>query len=499
MAQGIEYIPNAPIVFGATTPGCGCKDPNGFCQHTLLTDEPKFQFIASECNVNVVANPSFVATLVPWTGTNWIHDVSDGAEHTPGSISPLNQVITATVPNATYRIKYTIRSRTAGGVNFNIDGNIGKFRENNGTFEEFIVSINSGTTGFLPTTDFDGIVDDVEVFEVNEAYAVLIKDQNGVVIGRVPNSDISQVNDIVTVCVDWDGMLVGDFTALGALEPICLTICVVDGCDNNGVLNLVTNGTFDANINGWTGTNWAASDPAGCAEHTAGSTAALTQVITLQAGKSYRLTYDVVSRTAGSITPAVGGTSGTTVSTNGTFTELIVAAGNDITFTPTSAFDGCIDNVILTLDESELVCDEESNCFNLQSSIDCSVLLAWDNDENAFGFFYSSGFQNTMRIVAELRRFKSTNDKEFDLDSGGLKKLTFGRSTGIRLLGMEPMAEYMFEALALAIIHDNFFIDTVLYETEDDVDPDYSPDSLLAPAVLEVQKSDQPDKQNYNC
>ena len=61
-------------------------------------------------------------------------------------------------------------------------------------------------------------------------------------------------------------------------------------------------------------------------------------------GKTYRVKFEVSSRTAGGVSPAIGNT-GPQVQTNGTFIYDIVASNAFISMQPTSTFDGNIDNI----------------------------------------------------------------------------------------------------------------------------------------------------------
>jgi hypothetical protein len=114
-----------------------------------------------------------------------------------------------------------------------------------------------------------------------------------------------------------------------------------------GTTDLVSNGNFSS-FTGWSGTNWAQS--ANKALHTAGSTSSLVETITLVAPTKYLVTYTVSGRTVGDVTAEFQGTStvsGTNRSTNGTFQDILTAVtGNTaIAITPSSDFDGSIDNV----------------------------------------------------------------------------------------------------------------------------------------------------------
>jgi len=101
----------------------------------------------------------------------------------------------------------------------------------------------------------------------------------------------------------------------------------------------------------WTGTNWAVSG--GTLLHTAGSTTAATLVYTnftassILAAYPYELTFTVSGMTTGTLTPRLGTYTADAVAANGTYTIVINASAADValSFTPTSAFDGALDNV----------------------------------------------------------------------------------------------------------------------------------------------------------
>lgn len=107
----------------------------------------------------------------------------------------------------------------------------------------------------------------------------------------------------------------------------------------------IVNGSFATDTDWTKGTGWTISG--GTANKAAGVASDLSQDITSVTGKLYVVKYDVSGRTAGSITPDVGGTNGTAQTTNGTFEELITGGGGDTFFRleADSTFDGSIDNV----------------------------------------------------------------------------------------------------------------------------------------------------------
>lgn len=112
--------------------------------------------------------------------------------------------------------------------------------------------------------------------------------------------------------------------------------------------NIVTNGTFDTNLTGWAGTNWA-WDASTTAKHTAGNATALSQAAaTVIIGTVYRVMFDISSMTAGTLTPSCGGVTGPAQTDNGTVTWYFAAtATTAFALTPSSDFNGMVDNVAL--------------------------------------------------------------------------------------------------------------------------------------------------------
>ena len=108
--------------------------------------------------------------------------------------------------------------------------------------------------------------------------------------------------------------------------------------------------TFDS----WTeGNEWAPEAAAGSltakANKTATTATDLEQDIGAVAGEEISLTFTVSDRTAGSVTPQIGGADGTARSSDASFTETIytIADGNLI-FQADATFDGSIDTVSAT-------------------------------------------------------------------------------------------------------------------------------------------------------
>jgi Flp pilus assembly protein TadG len=112
----------------------------------------------------------------------------------------------------------------------------------------------------------------------------------------------------------------------------------------------VTNGDFAAST-GWTlGTGWTVTGGvASKTTTTTSSSVTRTPGTAIVSGQSYRVTFTIASRTAGSVRASVGGTNGPTHNTTGTFTDTIVAGGGStIGFNTNDGFRGTVDNMTAT-------------------------------------------------------------------------------------------------------------------------------------------------------
>jgi len=122
----------------------------------------------------LVQNGSFTSTQ-HWTwGTGWVWDsTNQEADHQTGNTAPLTQNIS--VQNGrTYIITFAIKNRTAGSISVsvggvNIENYAGVFIFNaNATYSRSFVANTTGTVtlSFMPTSDFNGSIDDVSVKQI---------------------------------------------------------------------------------------------------------------------------------------------------------------------------------------------------------------------------------------------------------------------------------------------------------------------------------------------
>lgn len=142
---------------------------------------------------------------------------------------------------------------------------------------------------------------------------------------------------------------VDDFENLAVLMGFP-DVTVLPGIDAVGS-DLVINGGFDTAASWVLGTGWDITG--GTANHTPGFGLNIKQEFSTTVSTIYILTFDILNRTAGSLSVRVGfGSSKTGIDQNITQAIVLLSdsipppAGNDgVQFTPTNDFDGSIDNV----------------------------------------------------------------------------------------------------------------------------------------------------------
>ncbi len=168
----------------------------------------------------------------------------------------------------------------------------------------------------------------------------------------------------------------------------------LDGLDDFALkTELVSTGDFATDTNWTKGTGWTIG--AGVATHAAGTASDIEQTVTLTEDVYYRVEFDVINRTAGSVTPKVGGTSGTAIVADNTDIKETIRAGSGslLEFTATSDFDGDIDNVSL----KEITdMDELADSLDSRTYSGGEIQVAAFNEDFKHGFFSGTAMAATV-------------------------------------------------------------------------------------------------------
>lgn len=294
---------------------------------------------------------------------------------------------------------------------------------------------------------------------------------------------------------------------------------------------------------------WTWIDGSACFDGS-GENIPLVQTNVLTVGVMYFVKVTVLNRTFGKLA-VQGFLNAHEYTEDGEHTFFDIAADTDISFNPKkeagSFFDGCIDDievgaaplyvirdsndtvVFTAADSTGMTGDRnfiqyqidwsdfeegcyyiefldsgltyQSDCLAIKLAHPCSIQLTWNNDEDGLGFDYSGlSFTQSMRVEGKLWEWRhKAEDKEEFTFSNGRKKLLYARVYEEETLSIKEMPKYMGRAFAIALFHDNFYIDGVKYTFPDEeVTPTHRRSTSTPPVEVAVIKYDQ-NLLNSNC
>ncbi len=316
-----------------------------------------------------------------------------------------------------------------------------------------------------------------------------------------------------------------------------------------GGANLVTNGTFNENLDGWEiNESWE------WLEGTAGyinesGLGALEQLGVLEIGKFYKITFTLADTTGDGGGVVIDSFDTTEYEELGVTSVIGQAISEDLIFTPFYGEGGqsfiTIDDIevmeipvysIKDLDGNEVfamtdltgvtaegdiiqydidwseieescynihisdgIIDYISDCLSVKLTHDCTILLSWTNDENAFGFNYEElNFTPNLRVKAKLWQPNYTKEKDVFKDNAGNRTILKSETSKEELLTVSEMPEYLHDAMAIAVEHDDFYVDGLKYTNEEtEYTPKWRKSSQLAPSELVIIKDQF--LRNNNC
>jgi hypothetical protein len=115
-----------------------------------------------------------------------------------------------------------------------------------------------------------------------------------------------------------------------------------------------------------------------------------------------------------------------------------------------------------TIHLSDGIIDYVSDCINLKLSHDCTLLLSWTNDEDAYGFNYSDlTFTQNLRVEAKKWHPSYPKEKNVFKDNAGNRFILKSETSKEEILTISEMPQYLHDALAIGLEHDDFYIDSV--------------------------------------
>jgi len=132
-----------------------------------------------------------------------------------------------------------------------------------------------------------------------------------------------------------------------------------------------------------------------------------------------------------------------------------------------------------------------SECYHVKQ-LDCEAELTWNNDTNAFGHAYNTGYTNRMYVEGRLLNGKIVSlahDERKGVDS--YQRSFFSNGRKVEELAIDAIFPAAHQAIAVGLMHRNFYINGVQYVKIGEYEPDYSDDAEIAPCTVEVAKRDQ--------
>ena len=143
--------------------------------------------------------------------------------------------------------------------------------------------------------------------------------------------------------------------------------------------------------------------------------------------------------------------------------------------------------------------DYESDCLNVQLMHDCTLLLSWTNNDDSFGFNYTTlEFTPKLRAESKLWQPKYTKEKIIYKDSSGARSLLKSETSKEELLTVAEVPQYIHDALSIGLENDFFYVEGIKYTNEEtEYTPKWRKSSQLAPVEIVIIKDQN--LKNSNC
>ena len=132
-----------------------------------------------------------------------------------------------------------------------------------------------------------------------------------------------------------------------------------------------------------------------------------------------------------------------------------------------------------------------SECYHVKE-LDCETELTWNNDTNSFGHAYNTGYTNRMYVEGRLLNGKIVSlahDERKGVDS--YQRSFFSNGRKVEELAIDAIFPAAHQAIAVGLMHRNFYVNGVQYVKIGEYEPDYGDTAEIAPCVVEVAKKDQ--------
>jgi hypothetical protein len=151
-------------------------------------------------------------------GTGWTYDGGTlKADHDIAGTGELSQVIEDIVAGFEYKVVFTTSNVTAGSVQAKIGGTLGTARLTSATFTEYFTAADVTGLSFVPTNDFRGSIDSVEVYLIESGTGIFLPGHVGSVFAIRHTTTTGRVRiDIVTDGLHASGTVLATLGGAGA-------------------------------------------------------------------------------------------------------------------------------------------------------------------------------------------------------------------------------------------------------------------------------------------
>lgn len=500
-----NYLPFGAVKINKFPKGVPCTSNAEFCQPTIQDDNIAFQFEVSESE-ELLTNGDFTDGSSSWNPIGWsvsgVLSSTDTNKHachvstvSPNGIYQLGLI----TPGDLYKVTITISGFTTGTLAVGtgtgiVQTLVARFLRGNGTKVFFFNASSLGPDfNIISTSDFDGCVESVSLIKISviSDYTIQIHDNDTLaLIDTVPNGNIRQSQNIITVDFNW----ADDVTVSNGCRMIRIF-------DNTNI--------FEDNFStdqGWTLGAQTLITGGGMTYASTGTVNGAKIGGIFMPGESYEITYDVTMTGTGTSQVSAGKTLGTVRTVNGTYVEELTATFFDnlsFKFTGAGGSTVTIDNIFIMKTNG---LDGQSECYDLQDSHDCSLLLKWSNNESWGSFDYSlpstgTAFVQLLRIIAKFRGAKYPSTKNIGENSAGAKNLDYTSLRKVVILDVHRAPDYIHDGIAAMFMQDTRLIEDISYIMIDDYEPSAPNDSRvlwkdMMTSRTELEETTQPNQIN---
>lgn len=459
-----KIIDHHPIRFNHSTE-CNFIDPN-WHQFAQYGDETQWQMGLEPCaaSQNAISNGGFTSTS-DWTvGSNWTISTSGGyASKITGSTGDIEQTVGAA--NGTLW-KISISVEVDSGAFALAFGSFVAYITETGDYEFWAGAQSVTVLGVSGDGTTSGLITNVSAIPINQNFKAWLVDENDNDVQSFDSSNFTYIDGWLTHTIDWESL---------AVSAGCYRIEVSDPCIcSQGGLVIED---FTTNTDAWNpSAGWTVSS--GSATFTSAGTAssAIDTVMSVCDGVSYEIEYTLAVTGTCDVTMAVGGTSGTTRTSTGTYTDTIIGGSdNDFEITCSSTGAATVGISGLTIRRTKRTRDYVSVPIKVSEvDIPCTYRINFCCDADNMGAgFLNTGFSPSIRMKAQNAQGGMTADRNSYEFSTGNKSTTYYRgrkNTSLRLM----CPSYVHDCLMHLGGYDHVYLNNEEVFVEDDEYPTVS-------------------------